>query len=523
MSKLREIEKNANQQALGNGLQSNQSVSPVADVQMFDTVMSSQQSSTDEDSKKKNEDDKSVSGVQKKNAKETDSASEQKDTGETTATDTEKDLNAQNQTEIDAMEQYKLNLSQLAQQLNVMLDHQQQVQPQQNPGLQVQTALKGALPVDNIQSAAQQIDPQLLRKVDVKTLKQQLDLAVNPDDSIDLPPPQEVAQVDLDPKQSLLTPEKTDLPADSLASKKSDLKLENFLKADDFDLSQFMNTQPVSHVIEDLQPVTNEIIQKPVDSLTRILPVVTDEKPAVVMNVVSIDLNRMSRMEAHLDEKSQFISDLLKTPTSSLPSSDSTSSSWSTPPSSAQSTTTSSTMLPQGMPASFVPLAANNPAQSTFTSAFLQPIRTQVEGIVMEMSGDAKTGITRLQIHPPNLGSIDIKFTVKGNNVKAEIITQNETTKELLQGHMQQLKDIMIAQNLTVDDFKLKTDADHFKETQKNIVAEFNQSQNPYPDAQFSSRGHSQENLARQEQMEKLRLLMLNQRALTNSAIDVTI
>ena len=78
----------------------------------------------------------------------------------------------------------------------------------------------------------------------------------------------------------------------------------------------------------------------------------------------------------------------------------------------------------------------------------------------------------RLQITPPELGKLDIELTIKNGHIHANLGTENTVVKEIIEANLNQLKQQLNSQGLTVDRFDVMVGLDDGKREDSNTWAE---------------------------------------------------
>ncbi len=89
--------------------------------------------------------------------------------------------------------------------------------------------------------------------------------------------------------------------------------------------------------------------------------------------------------------------------------------------------------------------------------------------MIMIRTGEYKS---RLQITPPELGKLDIDLTVKNGHIHANLSTENALVKEIIEANLNQLKQQLNSQGLTVDRFDVMVGLDNGEPRDSNTWAE---------------------------------------------------
>ncbi|WP_019558012.1 flagellar hook-length control protein FliK [Thioalkalivibrio sp. ALE12] len=81
----------------------------------------------------------------------------------------------------------------------------------------------------------------------------------------------------------------------------------------------------------------------------------------------------------------------------------------------------------------------------------------------VRMLAQAQGGRTELKLHPPQLGSLDVRVLVEGDRTSIQFISANPVTREVLEAAMPRLRDSLAESGLMLDD---ATVSDHAAEEQ---------------------------------------------------------
>jgi len=88
-----------------------------------------------------------------------------------------------------------------------------------------------------------------------------------------------------------------------------------------------------------------------------------------------------------------------------------------------------------------------------------EPLRPAVlvEQVAVKISTGLKQGQTRmiLQIHPPELGKLDVGLSVKNNQLQAMIIAETAQVKHMLEANLDQLRGCLESQNIEIEKFSV--------------------------------------------------------------------
>lgn len=518
MAKLKDISTQIDGRQLSSSISGSQAVTSVEDVDMFNNVMGvTEESATQSDDGQNAEQE--MANEQGRSVQKTAKTEEESEAKSTTDEEDVK-LSEAEQKEIDDQ---KINIQELARQLNVMLDQTPvPVQRQQVKLLPKGTLGPKASDVVAKEGESVEVDPELIRRVDVKTLKEQMELAMKSDGSEEKFPEvpdelkskiQDVAAKDLKSLESTHAESadlKAMLPHMNLANQ-SEAKSDE--ETDSQELISLLKTAGV-HENKDVQE-NPEIFEKPEvveQKREDVVDYLNLKGPDVILNVVSavsdvesvyekfkdmqgehpvIDALNQSSTPLHKDTLMSFIAEqfVRQHDGSDVFGSQSLSGS-------AQATAS------QGVQSAF----------NVLGETMMQPAIQKISSMIMNMAKDGKSGMTRVQIYPPELGSVNIKFQIKDGSVKAEIITQQEATKRIIEKSMPELKNIFSDENLNVESFTVQHSKEHFETPQQKLVTTFSQQQN-----NVEQNGHQNSNYrneAKSEQMRRLQTMIAERRAI---------
>jgi flagellar hook-length control protein FliK len=96
--------------------------------------------------------------------------------------------------------------------------------------------------------------------------------------------------------------------------------------------------------------------------------------------------------------------------------------------------------------------------------------------MIMIRTGEYKS---RIKITPPDLGKLDIDLTLKNGHIHANLSTENAAVKEIIEANLNQLKQQLNNQGLTVDGFDVMVGLDNGKREESNSWAEGRNGKNP--------------------------------------------
>lgn len=89
--------------------------------------------------------------------------------------------------------------------------------------------------------------------------------------------------------------------------------------------------------------------------------------------------------------------------------------------------------------------------------------------MIMIRAGEFKS---RLHITPPDLGKLDIDLTLKNGHINANLSTENALIKEIIEANLNQLKQQLSNQGLTVDKFDVMVGLNNGKREESNTWAD---------------------------------------------------
>jgi hypothetical protein len=83
----------------------------------------------------------------------------------------------------------------------------------------------------------------------------------------------------------------------------------------------------------------------------------------------------------------------------------------------------------------------------------------QVAQRFVTMAGNGESR-TRLNLHPPELGRIQIEISLESNKLSATLLTETQVVKELMEAHLGQLRQHLAQHNLQLESFQVTVGAD---------------------------------------------------------------
>lgn len=85
-----------------------------------------------------------------------------------------------------------------------------------------------------------------------------------------------------------------------------------------------------------------------------------------------------------------------------------------------------------------------------------QEIKFEVNQTVVEMSRADRSGRTRINIRPPELGHIEIELKVKDKKISARVTASEHDTYELMLRHMPELREILRTEGFVLDQYSAR-------------------------------------------------------------------
>ena len=88
--------------------------------------------------------------------------------------------------------------------------------------------------------------------------------------------------------------------------------------------------------------------------------------------------------------------------------------------------------------------------------------------VTMSENGESRT---RLNLHPPELGRIQIEISLQNNKLSATLVAETQLVKELMETHLGQLRQHLAQHNLQLDNFQVtvSADASSYKESNREL------------------------------------------------------
>lgn len=389
------------------------------------------------------------------------------------ARDDEDELSAEEKKEIEEIERHDISLDQLAEQLNVVLAKvQDEKKNQQNNQLRdVKVVFKGD---DNriLEEAVANIDPALLRKVDVNALDEQLKKIMGNQGLLDVEVPGDVDAETLNQEelleQALIDQELLDEQSmNELAPEQSfDENLASLAEQSEFKLSDMANQKSFA-----ADQISNEMEMQNLK-----LDAGSDASPDLQMTFDDLMINTQ-------------------------------------PVENKGSTQGLQQALQNVRNAKAQNVLRLNQAQQNL-------VRDKVQNVMLNMAKNGKSGITRIQMHPEELGRIDVKIELKEKTIKADIVTDNLAAKDVIVKHLPMIREVVASENLMLDDFNARHDDQHFLNQYQQ--GEEQASQNENGESSQKSMAGADSHAENKEQSNELKEI-IKERLKNDSAVNYTV
>lgn len=510
-SKLKDLANSFDSSSVNKITSNGQAVTAAEDVEIFNNVMDVTHNASMDLDKQNEQNQQELKKDDDGQVKSADAASgAEKAKPRKTKKEEEHELSEE---EAKAIEEQRVNVEELARQLQVVLKPEEQVSIQQQALDQAKEVLnQQAVAAAQTEEVVKEIDPELLKKVDVQTLRDKLDGIIQKDGDLLLQTevPKEI------PKEVLNNQENknAETPLDQLLDNVANQKIQEEAVSEVLEkvvTEAFENNLDVKAMADGSTPDQEEkldifsqrLLDGTLEDLDQVLPLINENGPDVVLNVVSATVDHRTVNEAlQTSDKLYPLVDLLGENEDLL----------------AQESIMDfvvdslQTMESQDLaqPQSESKFSALNLLSSNkFTQSLMKPVYQKVTTVVMHMARQGQSGITRIQIHPPELGSVNIKFVVTEDRVSAEIITENQATKELLKEYLPQIEEMMASENLKVEGLDIKHDKDYFNKPQQKMVTDFALNEHEKQNAEEGSNREA----AREELHERLQMLIAERRS----------
>jgi flagellar hook-length control protein FliK len=103
--------------------------------------------------------------------------------------------------------------------------------------------------------------------------------------------------------------------------------------------------------------------------------------------------------------------------------------------------------------------AADPKSQTKTVYNLPEPLPKVLDKMVVMIKNGEQSG--KLIIQPPELGKIDINLTIKDGNVQAHLNTENYAVKQIIETNLNQLKQQLTDQGLTIEQFSVSVGSQH--------------------------------------------------------------
>lgn len=493
MSRLKDINTNPDVLYAIQSISNSQVVTPAEDAETFGGIIDM---SADEDAAKKKESNQQGSkshemGVDSKRKKKSSKADHVKDVDDgedKAAVESETKLNDEEQAEID---KYKIDVAELAHQLNLSFD---QIKQQIKKEGQIELINAANKVTTQKIKPAENISPELLSKIDVETLRKQMELIMAQKETGDLNSEAPKEMIVDEFKDYNLQGELNGVGiADNEGPK---LNTEKYIKTDGSNLDGILQGPGFKQSTNLNSALNVEVPKLFNNALTgqTTVEIKGEAGPEIVLEIVAVDLSL-------LNEGKDEIKELILIPVDELDLEDIIDFKTQNMFKMFENSKLGQKRL--DISPQFATLNPIDGNQMAVNMSHLLPLREKVSEIVVQMSRIGKSGITRIQIFPPELGAINIKFSVQGDKVKVEIMTEQLATKAFLEGNMPHLKEILMAEKLEVTNFDVVHDKDFFKSESQKILSDFAREQQQKYGSEYSQNSET-----KREEIEKLKELI---------------
>lgn len=353
-------------------------------------------------------------------------------------------------------EETQASMEELINQINTAMSylptqHLQQ-QNQQNDWQNVRVIMKDSSP----KNISETIDSKLLRKIDVKTLNDQLQKLMQGQDVLKVSVPQiqaeQVAATTQD--QSITMQSVMDLQENDLNVQAALLPEENGL---DVETEEQQSTW--AGVLKDMVPVAQ--------NAQSFLTSQNSQNSQDLQNAQNASAQIQMPIIAPVSQDvAPVISQVAAASFSSGPNASSQ------PATAAMGTTShqdsfvdliegTSTMSGQTTVSKTTTTGAGSVA-GKFSPEEAAKVKTKTEAVIVSLSKNGKNESTRIQMHPEHLGKIEIKIEMKNKILRAEVLTDNTEARDAILQHVPQIKAALASENVKLDYFNARQDQNHF-------------------------------------------------------------
>lgn len=466
MSKIKNASSSSANTALNN-LDISQAVSSAANAELFNSLFQQmsveqeasydQKNSNKDQQKSQEQNDKKVEDVSAPSKVQSGQAAKNEETEKVRHADDDRELTEAEKAELEQIEAEKISVEQLSQQLGVLLESvrqnaQQLQQKGSNPFQDIKVISAGTVKASDLSSAIQEIPQEVLRKVDVKTLDEQLGRIMKGNEVLDVDVPQDdiEQQIGIQAVQlERVNVEQEEFRVDLIQTGTLVVKKEKDIRELAKEASEII---PLMAQQQDIRQEVKEDVSLKVETERRTVSTGLEEfNKALKTEEFKIDMTsnkqyvfRAGEAIETGPEKLDFVIehfDLTETVNST--------------PKTAQHAEKHPVLFHTATP---------QPQQTEvpLNEAVANKVREKVEQVIFNMAKTGKPNVTRIQLHPEQLGKIDIQLEIKDKLVKASVVTDSAETRDAILKHLPQIKEILASDNMMLDQFSAQHDHRHF-------------------------------------------------------------
>lgn len=505
MSKTRQISSQTNNQTAK--LESSYQVKSTGDSQLFSDLFKKshvEQMETDNDAKEDKDNEDKKTDINQLQSKKVDKTKKSKKTSETDESD---EVSAEEKKEIDEMEQYELNVKKLADQLDVALNTAQVDTNEQVKALNHNVEVRFVDDRNQLKEVADSVEPNLLRRVDVQTLEEQINKMIDKDSVRDVEVPQALNKAIEVQGEKELDNEKVNLEE---IQQKFIAHFEN--KNEDVSEDLASQSSAITQVTtEEIEEFTKESIEleevdenslrfeeEKVESvseleLDRDLVQAKDETENSAKN---FEVEDFTDALAGLKEKSEFdLSQFTKSDKSKFQFLMNSEGQNHLSNDAKLEDVILNDMQLQFKENSNHQIHNISLQKPGLTEGALTKVNIKIENTIFEMASSGKSGVTKIHMNPETLGKIEIRLEIHEKTVRAKIITDNLDAKESIIKHLPHIKEVLASENFNLDYFNAKHDENYFaaqQHFQEQSSANQGQGENASQFARQFSDGHRQ-------------------------------
>lgn len=351
----------------------------------------------------------------------------------------------------------KISVEELSRQLGVILNTfgKQAVTEVEkvNPAQTLNLTAQGPVDTQALQNAIQQIPQEILRKVDVRSLSDQLGKIMKGEEVLEV----EVPSEDLDLQGQMLgswqqeTEKTRDEGFQANLIQTGDLEIKQIQKEIKVETTTITPQMMISAQVDVEATQREQTVDVKVDADRQTLSTGLDDLNAVLKGGEEFKIKiSQSQFQFNTGETEKVGLQPLETVTEHLD----------------LSSLFKDLSMPTGNerhPVSFHQATPPPAPPVTVTAPEVEArLREKVEQVIMGMAKNGKPNVTRIQLHPEHLGRIDIQLEVKDKLVKASVVTDSAETRDAILKHLPQIREILAADNMTLDQFSAQHDRRHF-------------------------------------------------------------